>query len=97
MTSPVNTIIHTTNIAIERVMSINDIMPFIIGCPTCPPDKGIIFPAPVIAAINTAKKLANDPYRASQKVTLSHLVDSSNLFHKRPRTIKNIPLIMPYR
>ena len=52
--------------ASESETSRNEINPSVNGVPYLPPARGIIFPAPVIAAISTAKKLAKEPNRVSQ-------------------------------
>jgi hypothetical protein len=57
---------QTNTMASESETSRKEIGPSTTGVPSSTPAIGIIFPAPVMAAIVTAAKLAKEPYSANQ-------------------------------
>jgi hypothetical protein len=58
--NPVKTIIHTKTMAKASVIKRKEIKPSKLATPSLPPAIGNILPAPVIAAMVTAKKLAKE-------------------------------------
>ena len=95
--SPVKTIRQTKIIARASEISRNEINPSTTEVPSFPPAIGIIFPAPVMAAIDTATKFAKEPYRVNQNAKVNHLLFDTSLFQISPRITNNIPFIMPSR